>query len=376
MVHAILPTLDRLAPVGDHARESTAALFDYHRWYLLELGALYPDEPGALASRRLLADSTVPEMDQGFMAVHDLLYDPTGRPDASLDTLYPAYHGTGTGQVFLRSGWDAGATYLRLGVGPYTESHAHHDQGDLFVYRGGHLAYDANVDSHSGIHQEEEAHNLVRLEVDGAVLRQVEGTTSVPLALHDDDTMTHVAADTAPAYDGAEGLSELVREVVWIKPGVVVVLDRVTLTGGSVRKVFQLSVPVSPSVADDRVTVDGDGATLDLLPIRPAGAVPDVMAWPDDDPDYLAGHRVEIVHATAGASLLLHVLSLDGAVTAIQAVDEAEAVGVTLTLADGRTATVTFARTGTGGAVDLTGGGAPDCAATLEPGVATLPLTW
>src|SRR5436305_6402201 len=33
MLHQIVPTYDRVAPIGDHARDSTAALFDYHRDY-------------------------------------------------------------------------------------------------------------------------------------------------------------------------------------------------------------------------------------------------------------------------------------------------------------------------------------------------------
>ncbi|MEY4556560.1 MAG: hypothetical protein RL093_1679, partial [Pseudomonadota bacterium] len=34
MIHSIVPTLDRIAPTGDHARDSEALLFDYHRDYL------------------------------------------------------------------------------------------------------------------------------------------------------------------------------------------------------------------------------------------------------------------------------------------------------------------------------------------------------
>jgi len=375
LTHAIAPTLDRLAPTGDHARESSAALFDYHRNYLLVLGALYPDEPGALVSRRLLADSTVPEMGQGFMAVSDFLFDPTGLPDAALDTLYPGYYGSGTGQLFLRSGWDPGATWLSVISGPYTESHAHHDQGHLLLYRDGWLAYDANVDSHSGIHQEEEAHNLVRLEVDGAVLRQVEGTTSALVALADNDYATYLAADTAPAYGGASGLTDLVREVVWLKPGLLVVHDRVSLQGGTVQKVFQLNVPVAPVVTADRVTVTGAGATLELFPVFPAGLPVEVLAWPVEDADYLDGHRIEIADVTAGETRFIHVLAVDGAATSVSAAAVAGALGVEVDLADGTHATVLFGDTGPGASVALTDGGTPVYDATFGPGVATLPLT-
>src|SRR5678816_2158104 len=45
MIHQIVPTLDKVAPTGDHARDSTAALFDYHRDYLQELMSTFPADP-------------------------------------------------------------------------------------------------------------------------------------------------------------------------------------------------------------------------------------------------------------------------------------------------------------------------------------------
>lgn len=74
-MHATLPTLDRIAPIGDHARDSTAALFDYHRAYLAELIALFPNDPVAPRAQALLDASTVPEMDPQFMYVYDFLYE-------------------------------------------------------------------------------------------------------------------------------------------------------------------------------------------------------------------------------------------------------------------------------------------------------------
>ena len=98
-LHAIAPTRDVLAPIGDHARDSSASLFDYHRNYLLVAGALYPDDAAARVSRGMLAASTVPAMELGFMTVADFLYDPSELESAPADTLYPAYRGEGTGHV-------------------------------------------------------------------------------------------------------------------------------------------------------------------------------------------------------------------------------------------------------------------------------------
>ena len=57
VIHSTVPTLDRLAPTGDHARDSSAALFDYHREYLLVLQALFPEERLSGIARTLLEGS-------------------------------------------------------------------------------------------------------------------------------------------------------------------------------------------------------------------------------------------------------------------------------------------------------------------------------
>jgi len=72
-LHQIVPTLDRIALTGDLSRDSTAALFDYHRFYLLALIALYPDTPEAAGAVAILSASSVPKMANGFMQGIDFL---------------------------------------------------------------------------------------------------------------------------------------------------------------------------------------------------------------------------------------------------------------------------------------------------------------
>ena len=67
---------------------------------------------------------------------------------------------------------------MNLIAGPYTQSHAHQDQGSLMVYKDGWLAYDAVVDSHSGLRQETTAHGLVRIDSGGSPVHQVANTVS------------------------------------------------------------------------------------------------------------------------------------------------------------------------------------------------------
>jgi hypothetical protein len=342
--HAIMPTRDRLAPIGDHARDSTAALFDYHRDYLLVAGALYPDDPATLASRSMLAASTVPEMDQGFMAFSDFLYDPTGLPTAEQSSLYPAYHATGTGHVFARSSWDADATWLGFISGPYTQSHAHHDQGSFLLYAGAHLAYDANVDSHSGIRQEEELHNLVRIVRSGETVRQrAEQQPSTTLALADDATFSYFATDVAPVYADGE-ITSVVREILWIKPGIVVVRDRISASGAAA--VYQLNLPGQPDVNGSEASA-GD---LDLFVVEPAGANLDVVDWAATDDDMNGGFRIDVDDSSgSGDRAFLTVLSAFGAATgASGTLDE-----LTVELAGGGELVVSFTPGDIGGSFEL-----------------------
>lgn len=353
LTHSIVPTLDRLAPIGDHSRDSTAALFDYHRDYLLALGSLYPNEPTTHASRTMLASSSVPEMGQGFMRYSDFLFDPTGATTAPLESLYPVYHAPGAGHVFGRSDWSQNATWLGLIAGAYSQSHAHHDQGSLLLYQGEWLAYDANIDSQSGIRQEEELHNLVRIESGGSVLRMHEGAPPTQLlALSDAPEVFYFAADSAPVYETTE-VSNVLREVVWIKPSTLVVRDVVTTSDAGASRVYQLNTPLAPSVSGRRVSMQGGASSLDLFVVEPASGPITTLSWPAIDGDVQAGHRIEIAQEGSPTERFITVLGAGGAVSSASASGQA----VTVVLADGRTATIAFAD---GGAphVDVSGPGA------------------
>ncbi|MGE3547397.1 MAG: hypothetical protein AB7L28_25960, partial [Kofleriaceae bacterium] len=148
-MHQIVPTLDRVAPTGDHARDSSAALFDYHRSYLQELVAIYQTDPVARRAQTILDSCSVPRMSSSFMAVDDFLYD-TDVSAMPID-LNTNYYASGIGELYSRSSWDTDATWVNLIAGPYTQSHAHLDQGSIMVFKGDWLAYDANIHSHSGL---------------------------------------------------------------------------------------------------------------------------------------------------------------------------------------------------------------------------------
>jgi hypothetical protein len=245
----------------------------------------------------------------------------------------------------------------------------------LLVYKREWLAYDANIDSHSGIRGEEENHNLVRIESNGETVRMTEGATPSKLvALHDEASFSYFAADTTSIYDGKAPIEEVYRAVVMIKPNVFVVFDRVRTSSVSARKVWQLNTPIAPSISGSGATIVGSQSKLRLFTISPSGVSPTAQAWPALDSDMLGGHRIEIAHEGATTSYFLTVLSLDDAVTSASASNASGQRGASLVLANGGTALIRFAETGSGGTLQIEGGGLPAFDGPLPQAVLSLPV--
>lgn len=355
MMHSIVPTLDRIAPIGDHARDASASLFDYHRAYVLILSYLFADEPVAARARYLLARCSVPEMTQHALAFYDFIYDlpalaerplAPGGDDAGMGLSYVA---RGTGQIYARSAWDnPDATWLSLIAGRYVESHAHRDQGSLLLFKREWLAYDANIQSSTGLTQEEAAHNLVRLHEGGEDIPQRTETTSVVRAAGRGDGWFFVAVDTTPAYGGRDGVAHVGRSLLFLEPNTLVVFDYVDTSAG-ISQTWQLNTPVPPAISGDQATITGQATTLVVRRLAPASATATSLTW-NGQLDVEGGYRYDATVA-GGARRWLHVLSLDGDVTAATASHDGDELGVVLTFADGRAATVRFATDGVGGSL-------------------------
>lgn len=362
MQHAVMPTRDRLAPIGDHARDSTASLFDYHRNYLQILSWFYDGTVPAQTARLMLSQSTVPEMGQHFMCVYDFLYDQSSKPTAPLSSLYPVYYGSGTGQLYARSAWTTDATWIGYSAGPYTESHAHKDQGQVLLFNKEWLLYDGNIDSHSGIQQGEEGHNVIRIGAQPSVIRQVEGNASVLQALEDEATVLHFAGDHKPAF-GTSNVDTNQREVVWIKPNVVVVFDRVKVADTVYQ---QWNSPLDPTVVSNVATFTGTDSKVAVHLLAPAST-----SWtestlhtlidtgdcpPRNDCDYDAtndGHHIEAsASATSGTSFLT-VLNVADAASSIARADDSGWIGASFNLTGGGSAIVRFNPAAVGATVEI-----------------------
>ncbi len=367
-IHQVVPTLDRIAPTGDQSRDSTAAFFDYHRNYLQELVALYPGDPVAPRAQALLAGSSLPEMGNQFMFSYDFVYANTGVAATSLDGLGTAYYAPGIGELYARSGWDTHATWINLIAGPFTQSHAHQDQGSLMIYKDGWLGYDAIVATHSGIRQELDLHSLVRIvDSSGHNIEQQRGTSAQLVALHRGTGFLHAAADVTAVYKKSSAIQKVQREIVYLEPSTVVVYDRVT-TSAATRQIWQLVAPTRPVLTDLGAKITGAKATTSspahVLEINrlqaPASASPSVFDFTGSD--FSGGFRYDET-ATGGDNRSLHVLTIDGAAE----VTTSAADSVTLSVG-GRAVIVAFRPGAIGGSVTIDGQ-----TTTLDAGLDTLP---
>lgn len=374
-IHYTVPTLDRIAPIGDHARDSTASLFDYHRSYVLILAHLLgPDDPLTDVAQTWLADCSVPEMDQPFMYIDDFLYHHPDHAKSPLSDLHPTYHAPGTGSVFFRNGWGAAASWGAFIAGPFTESHAHRDQGSLLVYRGEWLAYDQNILSHSGIYQNEEAHNLVRIQENGATVTMANGAANL-VSLHDTPELLYLRADITPIYGGKPAVDRVDREVLFLKgPGAFLVMDRADTNGGA-EAVWQLNSPIAPAPAGAGWQIDGAQGTLAITPLFPAGPDGQVLDWPALDTDMNGGFRLDVTDpAAAGQARFLMLLAEAGTVTEAAPASGAGTIGASVTFADGTVAEVAFGADDAGGTLKLTSGGSVVFDGPLPEGVDALSL--
>ncbi|APR81524.1 Fibronectin type III domain protein [Minicystis rosea] len=371
-----VPTLDRIAPIGDHARDSTAALFDYHRSYVLTLAHLLgPSDPLSDVAQTWLDDCSVPEMEQRFMFLDDFLYYDPMHAKRPLSDLHPTYYAPGTGSVFFRDGWSKTATWGAFLAGPFTESHAHRDQGSLLVYRGEWLAYDENILSHSGLRQEEESHNLVRIQQGGATVTMANGAAKLS-ALHDTKDLLYLRADVTPVYAGKAAVSRVEREVLFFKgPGAFLVMDRVDTSDGA-EAVWQLNAPSEPTpLSTTGWAVSGAAGTLRITPLYPASPTAAVLDWPSLDSDLNGGYRLDVSDPAAGGKTrYLMLLAPGGNVSSSTPVPGATTVGATLSFSDGTTAEVSFGKDTAGGTLTLSSSASLLFEGALPGTIDTLPL--
>jgi hypothetical protein len=375
-MHDIVPTLDRISPTGDQSRDSTASLYDYHRIYLEALSQLYPTDVAAGLSKTLLSKSSVPQMSGGFNMWADFMFDQSNITAQPMTRLSTAHWGSGTGQLSARSAWTTGGTYFNFICGPYTQSHAHQDQGSFVFFKGNWLAIDEDINTHSGLAQLQAAHNLVRLQQNGRDIGQGYDDSCKMLALADNATFTYALARVTPMFAGTS-VTKVEREFLLIKPSTLVVLDRVQAAAG-IARVWTLNVQGTPTVSGDSLTATSGGNHLNVTRLAPTGLTSTVVAWSSlntaSNTEYFSGSRVDVSDTNGTSSVFLNVLGADNSFSTAVRSDAAGQTGARITLADGSVATVRFSTDGTGGTLDIVNSSAsPTYSGTLPTSVQAPP---
>jgi hypothetical protein len=365
LVHATSPSRDYLAPIGDHARDETAAFYDYHRTELLALSTLFRGTPMARNVRDFLAASSRPRMGDRFNWVYDVLYD--GNEATAPAPLSTTHLASGTGHFFTRSSWGTNATWLSFLTGAYTESHAHPDGLSILLWRNGWLVNDANMETHSGLAQVQQAHGLVtqRRVSDGQLLEmygygasgQKPESSARVLAISQRPEYTYVASDSGTLFvhpsQGDKGVRAS-RELVFLRPGTLIVFDRAEYTQGATTKTFQLPTPGLPTVSGRVARYSNGVSALEVHAVSPAQSALTITDMRTLDPDFEGGYRIDASVTTSGRSDFLHVLSVDGSVTGITR--GANDGAATVFLANGRKVTVAFDLAAQGGTIEVRNG--------------------
>ncbi len=251
-----------------------------------------------------------------------------GAPPAGLSRMLPF-----AGQVFLRSGWDPDALWLCMDAGPFGYGHQHEDKlgitltafGRPLLVEGGVYTYDASDWRRYVLSSR--AHNVVMVDGLDQARRKAPRETWVvkqplPLAFG-----TNAAADWAEAvYDEGWGLdakriARHTRRVVFLKPDLFVVIDRLESLDGKPQRYEALFHLDAAEAAVDGLTVStrAEGPNLairafgaDSVTIVKGQKEPVVQGWLPDSSQGYGGIRpiptAVFVKESAGAATVIYVL--------------------------------------------------------------------
>ena len=283
--HATVPTLDRIAPIGDQSRVSYPELYDYHRNVVLQARAMTADAVARANASWWLHNISVPQMVSGFNFRHDLL--PAG--DAGVPPAARWYHASGTGDLFARTGWDRNAMWFAFRAGTYDQSHAHQDQGSFSLFARDFLAVTENVFTHSGIQQGTDVHNMLRFDQGGSPVPQHDQTSSTLSVSEGSNGALLASADLTPAYGGVAAVGYWHRDLRFARR-VLRVHDDFGVASG-VQAVFQLHTPQQPVVSGHTARA---GDLLGRV-LAPTDATLSVLDWRSvDNTEFLDGWKLEV----------------------------------------------------------------------------------
>lgn len=255
------------------------------------------------------------------------------------------------GHALARSGWDDGATIAALRITDHFGSHNHFDQGSFIVFRNGMLAMDQLAYKKVGEPQQLTAHHNTLL-INGQGQRKTVGQNFRTMAEFQANLSGGVRLETGnmlfyhntPAWMAAAGqfaqaypegvVDSCVRQMLYIRPGTVVVVDQLAATSGHLLEEVRwlLHVPAGAIFNNDALVATNSQSFLRCRQLLPGNAIPEksTTLMP-------ACERYAFMARGKTALQLVHVLEIgDGAppVTPLPATALTNGNGVTVQLGE------------------------------------------
>lgn len=297
-IHATVPTRTHYAPIGDQARSSNPAMFDYQRHLVQEAVALNAGTAQARRGAWWLGNVPVSDGGSGWLYGRmrykfNYRYDLLASGETAEAPTALLYDATGVGALFARSDWTTSASWVAINAGPYDQSHAHQDQGSFTFHKGDWLAVTANIWTDSGINQGTDMHNVIRFMSGGTRVPQNESVSSKTVT--DAGGVVTVQADLSNAYSSNSSLvSSWTRELVYARAAHSLRIHDVCTVGAGVTPIFQVVVPVAPTVSGVVVTA----GNLRITPVTPAAPTINVQDMSALGAEFNSGYRVELTAAS------------------------------------------------------------------------------
>ncbi len=260
----------------------------------------------------------------GETAMFYLLYTRNLKAKPAKPPLSYLAGGTHGGHFIARSHWGPDATIVGFRCTDFFGNHNHFDQGSFMIYRKGLIAVDPpHYPKVHGGQEKTKFHNT--LLIGGKGQRRARGQSFRTLAaferarkegeLETGDILFHkeagawaaIAGQYAQAYP--TGLLEsCVRQLLYVRPGTVVVVDHIVPSKGKDLPEVQwlLHVPKQPKVQFGDVLTDNGVSWLRCRPLFPGPSVPKI------EPTPVKTHRVGYTYKRAAGLSLVHLIEVGG----------------------------------------------------------------
>jgi len=375
----------------------------------------------ALSARRILVNrfrddpvhqvvhafnETTPVSGSNVNAYKDFLWRDRTVHQGDLRSFKLSHFSPGPGYIFARSSWGDDATYFFFKCGDRFTSHQHLDVGNFLIYKhedligdGGHF-YSFATDHEVNYTLRTIAHNTLLIKDPretwpgirhGAVTSNDGGQThdwphpngsveDAPaweagrrvydiadiLAFEDRARYLYAAGDCTRAYS-AKKLEYFTRQIVFVRPGMFVIFDRVKSRAPEFRKTFLLQAVKKPVVAGRNMVITNGRGRLFVQSLLPVHVETRLVSGPelyridgrsyepDDDTGPAPECRIEVSPAEPQAvDYFLHVLTATDASTSSvpQALATVGADSIRVSLRD---VALTLSRGSVGGDIEMAG---------------------